>query len=128
MKVQNKKITTDSNYLNTKQAIMPYSSPRSPIQEKQTIYTKSSSCSNSRDVKYCNKCVMNSTIPNVVFDKNRLCNYCHIHINLEKALAHGMEFKIYSNRKILTQGLNGFIPIDFFAKVYDIKSDSFFVF
>ena len=51
-----------------------------------------------------------------------------IHINLEKALAHGMEFKIYSNRKILTQGLNGFIPIDFFAKVYDIKSDSFFVF
>ena len=51
-----------------------------------------------------------------------------IYINLEKALAKGIEFKMYSNGKILTQGLNGYIPIDFFAKVYDVKSDSFFVF
>ncbi len=109
MKVQNKKITTDSNYLNTKQAIMPYSSPRSPIQEKQTIYTKSSSCSNSRDIKYCNKCVMNSTIPNVVFDKNGLCNYCHIHINLEKEYpldgSLGPKIK-YLMRKIKKDGKN----------------------
>jgi len=51
-----------------------------------------------------------------------------IYIDIEKALAQGIEFNMYSNGKILTQGLNGFVPIDFFAKVYDIKSDSFFVF
>lgn len=51
-----------------------------------------------------------------------------IYINLEKALEQGIKFKIYSNGKILTQGLNGFVSIDFFTKVYDIKSDSFFVF
>jgi 2'-phosphotransferase len=51
-----------------------------------------------------------------------------IYINLEKALAQGFEFNMYSNGKILTQGLNGFMSIDFFANVYDIKSDSYFVF
>ena len=51
-----------------------------------------------------------------------------IYINLEKALEQGIKFKMYSNGKILTQGLNGFVSIDFFTKVYDIKSDSFFVF
>jgi 2'-phosphotransferase len=51
-----------------------------------------------------------------------------IYINLEKALEQGIKFKMYSNGKIFTQGLNGFVSIDFFTKVYDIKSDSFFVF
>jgi len=69
-------------------------------------------------------------IPKQNYNKNyiRYNKSVIIYINLEKMLEKGFEFNMYSNRKILTQGLNGFISIDFFAKVYDIKSDSFCVF
>ena len=69
-------------------------------------------------------------IPKQNYNKNyiRYNKSVIIYINLEKTLEKGFEFNMYSNGKILTQGLNGFISIDFFAKVYDIKSDSFCVF
>jgi len=62
------------------------------------------------------------------YRQSRYNNPVTIYINLEKAMENGIKFKISSNNKILTHGLNGFLSIDFFVKVYNINNDSFFVF
>ena len=35
-------------------------------------------------IKVCNRCVLDTTVPDLVFDKNRECNYCKIHDALEE--------------------------------------------
>ena len=32
----------------------------------------------------CNRCVQDSRVPNIVFDKNKICNFCQLHDELEK--------------------------------------------
>lgn len=38
-----------------------------------------------KHMKRCSRCLYDETVPNIVFDENGVCNYCHIHdhLNLE---------------------------------------------
>lgn len=41
----------------------------------------------------CTRCVQDSTVPGIYFDKNGVCNFCHFHDNLVKAFPNGKEGK-----------------------------------
>lgn len=44
-------------------------------------------------IKYqqCSRCVQDSTVPGIVFDENKVCNFCHLHDKMEKVFPNGDE-------------------------------------
>jgi len=42
-------------------------------------------------VKTCTRCVMDSKVPGIRFDKDGVCNYCHIHDKLDRLFPTGAE-------------------------------------
>ncbi len=52
------------------------------------------------NIKYqvCNRCVQDSTVPGIKFDKDGVCSFCHIHDKLEKIFPNGE-----AGRKILNK-------------------------
>jgi N-acetyl sugar amidotransferase len=41
----------------------------------------------------CSRCLYDETVPNIAFDENGVCNYCHIHDQLNQEYATGAEGK-----------------------------------
>ena len=38
----------------------------------------------SNNFKICKRCVSDTTMPDIYFDKNGICNFCKLYYNLEK--------------------------------------------
>lgn len=50
--------------------------------------------------KVCNRCILDSTIPEIIFDSNGICNYCELHERLCYAFPLGVEGKNYLNKLV----------------------------
>lgn len=44
-------------------------------------------------MKSCSRCLYDETVPNIIFDENGVCNYCHIHDQLNQEYPTGEEGK-----------------------------------
>jgi N-acetyl sugar amidotransferase len=64
--------------------------------------------------RMCSRCLYDETIPGIVFDENGVCNYCHIHDQLDKEYPTGPE----GEQKI--RALNEKIKINGRGKKYDV--------
>ncbi|MFZ5909483.1 MAG: N-acetyl sugar amidotransferase [Chloroflexota bacterium] len=42
-------------------------------------------------MRRCTRCLYDETIPNIIFDENGVCNYCHIHDQLDREYPTGEE-------------------------------------
>lgn len=45
-------------------------------------------------MRRCTRCLYDETVPNIIFDENGICNYCHIHDHLNREYPTGEEGKI----------------------------------
>lgn len=57
----------------------------------------------------CNRCVQDSTVPGITFDKDGICNFCHFHDKMEKIFPNGEKGKAILNKifnKIKKDGRN----------------------
>jgi len=41
------------------------------------------------EIKVCKSCVLDSTIPDIIFDEKGVCNYCKLHNTLHNAFPQG---------------------------------------
>lgn len=46
-----------------------------------------------REYQICARCVMDTTVPNIRFDDDGVCQFCHIHDELEKSYPLGEKGK-----------------------------------
>ena len=46
------------------------------------------------EMRRCTRCLYDETVPNIIFDENGICNYCHIHDHLNREYPTGEEGKI----------------------------------
>jgi N-acetyl sugar amidotransferase len=45
---------------------------------------------NYKQLKICSKCILDETVPSIIFDENGICNFCHSIDNLTKEYKTGM--------------------------------------
>lgn len=45
----------------------------------------------AKERKICSRCILDATISNITFDKNGVCNFCHIHDEMAKQYPKGKE-------------------------------------
>ena len=55
------------------------------------------------NLKVCSSCIYDETIPQIVFDKNGVCNYCHQISKIEKEFKTGLPQGIEKFNTIVNQ-------------------------
>ena len=53
----------------------------------------------SKTVKRCSCCVLPETTPNIIFDKDNVCNFCHSHEKIQYEGESKLRELLYSYRK-----------------------------
>lgn len=46
-----------------------------------------------KSTKRCTRCIIDTSVPGVVFDENGICNFCHLHDKMEKEYPQGQDGK-----------------------------------
>jgi len=65
-------------------------------------------------MKRCSRCLYDETVPNIHFDQNGVCNYCHVHDQLNQEYPTGEEGKLH------LQALTNQIRKEGHGKQYDV--------
>ena len=55
---------------------------------------------NSKNYKVCSRCVLDTTVSDIVFDKNGVCNYCHSYDKVIKEVPVGDEAKRFLDAEV----------------------------